>query len=77
MRGKQGIVEGIPCHKHRISRFTVELFCLFLQRWKTVLFKDQLNDCWASTHNYEINLCTGLALEMQFTEDLAKILKTG
>ena len=75
VRGKQGIVEGIPGHKHRISRLVVELFCSLLQRWQTVLFKDRLNDCYANTPNYKVNLCTSLALEMQFTKDLHDNLK--
>lgn len=43
---------------NRISCLIVELFYLLLWRWKTVLFKDKLNDYCASMHNYKINLCT-------------------
>ena len=75
VRGKQGIVEGLPGHKHRISHFIVELLCSLLQRWQTVLFKDKLNDYRANTQNYEINVCTSLALEMQFTKDLHDSIK--
>lgn len=68
-------MEGIPGHKYRISPLIATLLCSFLQRWKTVLFKDKLNEYCANTQNHKINLCTSLALEMQFTKDLHDNLK--
>lgn len=75
MSGKQGIVEGIPCHKHSISRLMVERFGFPFQRWRIVLFKDKLNDYCASTEDYKINLCTSSALEVWFTKDLRENLR--